>query len=238
MSIFTPLSNNQLAGNSYDAAGNQTNDGLHTYTFSAENQILSMDAGAATYAYDGYGKRMKKTVGSETTYTFYGPGGIISEFTTSNAIATATAASSTDKCFYQTSDKLGSAVLVMNSSGVVTMIINQQVSAPEPPPLGVTSASTSFSNRSISTQLTVEDGDTVAIAGIITEKRTESSGGVPVLHRIPVLGAAFGAKSSNSSRTELIIFLTPRVIYDTNQIIDATDELKSNLKRVQKLMKE
>jgi general secretion pathway protein D len=126
----------------------------------------------------------------------------------------------------------------VNSSGVVTMIINQQVSAPEAPPIGVSSASTSFSNRSISTQLTVEDGDTVAIGGIITEKRTESSGGVPVLHRIPILGAAFGAKSSNSSRTELIIFLTPRVIYDTNQIIDASDELKSNLKRVQKLMKE
>src|SRR5207237_4027249 len=53
------------------------------------------------------------------TYTFYGPGGIISEFTTSNAIATATAASTTDKCFYHTTDKLGSAVLVMNSSGVV-----------------------------------------------------------------------------------------------------------------------
>ncbi len=126
----------------------------------------------------------------------------------------------------------------VNSSGVVTMIINQQVSAPEAPPIGVSTASTSFSNRSISTQLTVEDGDTVAIGGIITEKRTESSGGVPVLHRIPILGAAFGAKSSNSSRTELIIFLTPRVIYDTNQIIDASDELKTNLKLVQKLMKQ
>jgi hypothetical protein len=79
-----------------------------------------MDGGAAaTYAYDGEGRRMKKVTSTETTYTFYGPGGIISEFTTSNAIATATAASSTDKCFYHTSDKLGSAVLVMNSSGVV-----------------------------------------------------------------------------------------------------------------------
>jgi len=126
----------------------------------------------------------------------------------------------------------------VNSSGVVTMIINQQVSAPEAPPIGASTASTSFSNRSISTQLTVEDGDTVAIGGIITEKRTESSGGVPVLHRIPILGAAFGAKSSNSARTELIIFLTPRVIYDTNQIIDASDELKTNLKLVQKLMKQ
>ena len=86
--------------------------------FSAENQILYTNAGA-TYAYDGDGKRMKKVTASETTYTFYGPGGVISEFTTSNAIATATSASSTDKCFYHTSDKLGSAVLVMNSSGVV-----------------------------------------------------------------------------------------------------------------------
>jgi RHS repeat-associated protein len=87
--------------------------------FSAENQILSMDGGAATYAYDGGGRRMKKVTSAETTYTFYGPGRIISEFTTRNAIATATAAASTDKPFYHTTDKLGSAVLVMNASGVV-----------------------------------------------------------------------------------------------------------------------
>jgi general secretion pathway protein D len=124
-----------------------------------------------------------------------------------------------------------------NTSGVVTMVISQQVSAPEAPPLGASSASTSFSNRSISTQMTVQDGDTIAIGGIIQEKRSESSGGVPFLHRIPVLGAAFGSKSYSSSRTELIIFLTPRVIYDTSQISDATDEIKSGLKNIQRMMK-
>jgi RHS repeat-associated protein len=78
-----------------------------------------MDGGAAVYAYDGEGRRMKKTVGSETTYYFYGPGGLLCEFSTSNAISSATAASSTDKTLYRTSDKLGSAVLVINSSGLV-----------------------------------------------------------------------------------------------------------------------
>ena len=126
----------------------------------------------------------------------------------------------------------------VNSSGVVTMMITQQVSAPEPAPPGVSDASTSFSNRSLSTQMTVNDGDTVAIGGIITDKRVESSGGVPLLHRIPIVGAAFGAKSYSSSRVELIIFLTPRVIYDTSQVVDATDELKSSLKHVQKMIKE
>jgi general secretion pathway protein D len=126
----------------------------------------------------------------------------------------------------------------VNSSGVVTMIINQQVSAPVPPPASSSIQSPSFSNRSVSTQLTVQDGDMVAIGGAIQESKTESSGGIPLLHRLPIVGAAFGAKSYNTSRTELIIFLTPRVIYDTTQILDATEEIKTNLKRVGKMMKD
>jgi general secretion pathway protein D len=125
----------------------------------------------------------------------------------------------------------------VNSSGVVTMMINQQVSSPISPSTGGIQ-SPSFSNRSFSTQLTVQDGDTVAIGGFIQETSGISSSGVPLLHRIPILGAAFGSKSTNKARTELIVFLTPRVIYDTNQISDATDEIKSSLKRIQKLDRE
>jgi general secretion pathway protein D len=118
------------------------------------------------------------------------------------------------------------------------MIINQQVSSPVAPEANAAIQSPSFTNRSMTTQMTVRDGDTVAIGGIITENHTESSSGVPFLHRIPVLGAAFGAKDVHTDRTELIIFLTPRVIYDTIQLDDATEEIKSNLKRVSKLMKD
>jgi general secretion pathway protein D len=126
-----------------------------------------------------------------------------------------------------------------NSSGIVTMIIDQQVSAPEAPPLGVNTSvqSSSFSNRSVSTQITVQDGDTVAIGGIIMEKYAESNGGIPLLYKIPIIGPLFGSKSIITSRTELIIFLTPRVIYDTNQMVDATDEIRNSLKTINKLMK-
>ena len=99
-------------------------------------------------------------------------------------------------------------------------------------------SSPSFSRRSFDTQVTVQDGDTIAIGGFIHETKTEDSTGVPFLHRIPILGSAFGSKSNSKARTELIIFLTPRVIYDTNQIQDATDEIKTNLKRIQKMMRE
>jgi RHS repeat-associated protein len=111
--------NNRDTSYTYDAAGNQTNDGLHNYTFNAENQITQMDGGAATYAYDGEARRMKKYVlaTNETTYYFYGVGGLLCEFTTTNTGATV--AASSDRVLYKTSDKLGSAVLLLNTSGTV-----------------------------------------------------------------------------------------------------------------------
>ena len=142
-------------------------------------------------------------------------------------------------------NQLGLNILArVNASGAVTMVINQNVTAPIPNPLSASGASgssinsPSFSQRNVSTQVTVNDGEAVAIGGAITENHTESSAGIPLLHRIPVVGGLFGAKNYSTSRTELIIFLTPHVIYDTAQITDATEEIRENLKRVSKLIKD
>jgi general secretion pathway protein D len=126
----------------------------------------------------------------------------------------------------------------VNSSGIVTMIINQNVSSPQAPSAGSAIQSPSFQNRSFQTQLTVEDGDTVAIGGIIQESNLQSSAGVPILHRLPLVGAAFGSKSISKNRTELVVFLTPRVIYDANQMLEATDEIRSGMKRIQRMSKD
>jgi general secretion pathway protein D len=112
------------------------------------------------------------------------------------------------------------------------------VSTPVPPSATAFIQSPSFSKRTVNTQVTVQDGDIVAIGGIIQESETHSSNGVPFLHRIPVLGGAFGNRNTTKARTELVVFLTPRVIYDTNQIADASDEITSQLKRLQKIFKE
>jgi general secretion pathway protein D len=122
-------------------------------------------------------------------------------------------------------------------SGIVTMIIDQQVSDPT---ATTTSSiqSPSFATKSIQTQVTVQDGDTIAIGGMIQETTTTSLSGVPVLDRIPVVGALFGSRSYSKERTELIIFLTPHVIFDSNQLLDATDELKDQIKLMRKDIKE
>ena len=126
----------------------------------------------------------------------------------------------------------------VTDSGIVTLVIDQEVSTAQAPSASSAIQSPSFQTRSISTQVTVQDGDTIAIGGIIQNTDTSSSAGVPLLHRLPIVGAAFGAKSTSKGRTELVIFMTPRVIYDTNAIAEASDEVKSKLKKLTKIVTE
>jgi len=126
----------------------------------------------------------------------------------------------------------------VNPTGIVTLVINQEVSAPQPPAATAAIQSPSFSKRSVQTQVTVNDGDTIAIGGIIQESDTQSSQGVPVLHRLPIVGNLFGNRSTTKERTELIVFMTPRVIYDTTEIVEASEELKMRLRGLRKLIKE
>jgi general secretion pathway protein D len=122
-------------------------------------------------------------------------------------------------------------------SGIVTMIIDQNISDPQ----ANTSSgidSPSFATKEIQTQVTVQDGDTIAIGGMIQESSTSALSGIPVLDRIPVFGALFGTRSYSKERTELIMFLTPHVIFDSNQLLDASDELKDQIKVLRKDIKE
>jgi general secretion pathway protein D len=122
-------------------------------------------------------------------------------------------------------------------SGIVTMVISQNVSTPgatTPQSSGSNINSPSFATQSVSTQVTVQDGDTIAIGGQIQETTSSAVSGIPVLDRIPYIGGLFGSKSYSKERTELIIFITPHVIFDSNQLVDASDELEGQIKGLRK----
>ena len=124
----------------------------------------------------------------------------------------------------------------INPSGVVTLIINQEVSAPTPPSTGGIQ-SPSFSKRTVQTQITMQNGDTIAIGGIINESESSSTSGIPILNKLPYVGVLFGSKSISKDRTELIVFMTPHVIFDNTDLIDASDELVGRLKRLKRVVR-
>jgi YD repeat-containing protein len=70
---FSVGNNNRMDGYTYDAAGNQTSDGINTLTYDVENRIhTATNAGVVTtYVYDAFGRRIRKTVGSTSTDYIY-----------------------------------------------------------------------------------------------------------------------------------------------------------------------
>jgi general secretion pathway protein D len=125
----------------------------------------------------------------------------------------------------------------VNPSGVVTLIINQEVS--KPTATNTSSIPTpSFDQQVVQTQITMQDGDTVAIAGIISENTQSASSGIPGLNRLPYVGGVFGAKTYSKDRSELVIFMTPHVIYDTSDLLEASQELKTRLRKLRKYITE
>lgn len=116
----------------------------------------------------------------------------------------------------------------VNDSGLVTLDIEQEVSS-------VTRTTTSgidsptIRQRKIRTSVVVNDSEALALGGLIQERETTGKKKVPVLGDVPVLGAAFREKTDAVSRTELIIFIRPRVIRDLNEARMVTEEFREQL---------
>ncbi len=121
----------------------------------------------------------------------------------------------------------------VNSSGIVTLIIGQQISGIDSNAT-TNSATPAFAQQVVQTQITMQDGDTIAIGGTIKDTVTDTLNGIPGLIRLPFIGGLFGSKVRNHQRSEMIMFMTPHVIYDETSLVEASDELKNRVKMLRR----
>jgi type IV pilus assembly protein PilQ len=82
----------------------------------------------------------------------------------------------------------------------------------------VTSQGLAIDTKHVRTQVLVENGGTVVIGGIFTQDDQESVTKVPYLGDIPFLGNLFKTKTKSSKKTELLIFITPKVVSDRTAV--------------------
>jgi general secretion pathway protein D len=113
----------------------------------------------------------------------------------------------------------------VNPGGLVYLNIDQQVSST----IGSANDQGNFTiqQRQIATQLGVQNGQTVLLGGLIQQTNSDNNQGVPLLSDIPVLGKLFGSTGKNKSRTELIVLITPRVITDSDDAKQITDDYQN-----------
>jgi general secretion pathway protein D len=99
----------------------------------------------------------------------------------------------------------------VNPGGLVFLEIEQQESAPSAS--GVTiGGNPSVDNRSISTEVAVQSGETLVLGGLIKTIEERGQGGLPGLSRIPLIGGLFGQRNQSANREELLVLITPHVI--------------------------
>ncbi len=79
-----------------------------------------------------------------------------------------------------------------------------------------------FAKRSAETSVVVPDGSTVVIGGLMEDNTTQVTRKVPLLGDIPLLGLAFRRKIDTKTKTELLIFLTPRIVQGSSQLEQMT----------------
>jgi general secretion pathway protein D len=117
----------------------------------------------------------------------------------------------------------------VNNSGLVIMEIDEETSDPVRTESSNIDSPT-IQQRRVASTVAVQSGQTVVLGGLIQDRRTERSTGVPILHRLPILGPLFGVTSGEDRRTELLIVITPRVIRNPDQARALTEEVRQRLR--------
>jgi len=100
----------------------------------------------------------------------------------------------------------------VTSDDSIVMKIELSKDAPSTTFFAIDSLTPAKETRYASTEVLVKDGETTVIGGIITDSVSELESGIPWFHKIPFLGWMFKSKNSNVDKTELIIFITPRIL--------------------------
>ena len=115
----------------------------------------------------------------------------------------------------------------VNDGGLVTLDIEQSVT--DVGPVDAATRQRSFLERNVSSRVAIRSGESVVLGGLIRDNETEGQSGVPLLMNIPVLGALFSTTTTAASRTELLIFITPRVLESETDLRDLNREMRSRM---------
>ncbi|HEY6506740.1 MAG TPA: type II secretion system secretin GspD [Vicinamibacterales bacterium] len=124
----------------------------------------------------------------------------------------------------------------INAGGLVALDVQAEVSVPGDTPAGCDTCAPPINTRSIQTIVAVQSGSTMVMGGLINEGRANGSSGLPLLSRIPVIGGLFGQQTLRNNRTELVLFITPRVVETEMDMRNVMNELRRKMENMDALI--
>jgi general secretion pathway protein D len=205
------LKNRDIAGNILNLlnATFSANDGNKRARIHASPKLMAVDNTPVTF-------NVGRSVSVQTS-TVTSPGSTVSTNSTSNTYQ-----------YLQTGISV-SITPRISAGGLVNLEITQEISEP-------TSAAVAgnpnpdISKTALKNTVLAQDGETIVMAGLIREKISDGSNGLPGLSRVPFLGGLTGRQTYNVDKQELLVLVRPVVVSTIEQARDASDEIRNKMK--------
>ena len=105
----------------------------------------------------------------------------------------------------------------ITDENTILLKIEQEASGIAAAAAQVSSTDLVTNKRTITTRVLVDDGGMIVLGGLIEDRLTESESRVPLLGKIPVIGALFRVRSTQKTKTNLMVFIRPRVLRTAEQ---------------------
>jgi len=121
----------------------------------------------------------------------------------------------------------------INPGGLVYMDISQDVSRPGARDPDISSSGNPpINNKTVTSQVAVQSGQTVFLGGLISEQDSRGRTGVPFLSRVPFIGPLFGSKTKATFRSETLVMITPTVVDSAVDLKAISEEMEQEFSRV------
>ncbi len=148
--------------------------------------------------------------------------------TASATVLTGTGAPVVNTIDYRNTGVILRVVPRINSNGNVLLDVEQEISNVAAGSAG--SLTPTVSQRRVKSSIAVASGQTVLLAGLISERSDSGRSGLPLIDQLGEFGKLFGSNNRSAQRTELIIFIRPQIIRDGVDAMRVAEELRTKLR--------
>lgn len=148
--------------------------------------------------------------------------------TASATVLTGTGAPVVNTIDYRNTGVILRVVPRINANGNVLLDIEQEISNVAAGSVG--SLTPTVSQRRVKSSIAVASGQTVLLAGLISERQENSRTGIPLVDQLGELGKLIGSNNKVAQRTELIIFIRPQIIRDGVDAMRVAEEMRTKLR--------
>jgi general secretion pathway protein D len=118
----------------------------------------------------------------------------------------------------------------VSANGNVRLEVEQEISQVVPGTDTAANLTPTIQERKVKSSVSVANGQTVLLAGLIQDQKNENRQGIPWLDELKGIGDAFSHQDNSKTRTELIIFIRPQIIRDSMDAHTVAEELRSKLR--------